>query len=262
MQDCLAAIGGLLRWNVSNQVRDPRYTGDASTDPHLPQNYFRETSCIPLLAPLLLFPQPAALTASSLSGFAFQSWSEQKVINAGLVISLVRMLVGGAGTGRAGNQKALLASGLSRCLAELALASNAPAVLKSQVRSLLALSRPELTPTSQSLNALADILRLSQPNQEFLSALVVTPLIPPTSPSSTHDHTYGGSQDEAPHRSHRDSQDPREDQSETKWRRGTAVSAVVALTNLAVYGDGTRGRDGLRVRAAAAGLFEVGSFRV
>lgn len=43
------------------------------------------------------------------------------------------MLVGGAGTGREGNQKALLGSGLSRCLSELALASNAPAVLKSQV---------------------------------------------------------------------------------------------------------------------------------
>lgn len=33
--------------------------------------------------------------------------------------------------------------------------------------------------------------------------------------------------------------------------------AVIAMTELAVYGDGTRGRDGLRVRAAAAGLFEV-----
>lgn len=99
------------------------------------QNYFRETSCIPLLAPLLLFPQPAALNPASLASFAFQPWSEQKVINAGLVISLVRMLVGGAGTGRSGNQKALLTSGLTRCLAELALASNAPAVLKSQVRT-------------------------------------------------------------------------------------------------------------------------------
>ena len=45
------------------------------------------------------------------------------------------MLVGGAGSGRTGNQKALLNSGSTRCLAELALASNAPAVLKSQVRS-------------------------------------------------------------------------------------------------------------------------------
>lgn len=137
MQDCLAAIGGLLRWNVSNQVRDGLFSlARRKLTPALgAQNYFRETSCIPLLAPLLLFPQPAALSTPSLSAFAFQSWSEQKVINAGLVISLVRMLVGGAGTGRAGNQKALLMSGLTRCLAELALASNAPAVLKSQVSS-------------------------------------------------------------------------------------------------------------------------------
>ncbi len=97
------------------------------------QNYFRETSCIPLLAPLLLFPQSNPLTSEALSAFALQSWSEQKVINAGLVITLIRMLVGGAGSGRSGNQKALLASGVTRCLAEMALASNAPAVLKSQV---------------------------------------------------------------------------------------------------------------------------------
>jgi hypothetical protein len=59
------------------------------------------------------------------------------VINAGLVISLVRMLVGGAGSGRAGNQKALLQTGLTRCLIEMGLASNAPAVLKAQVRLCL-----------------------------------------------------------------------------------------------------------------------------
>lgn len=97
------------------------------------QNYFRETSCIPLLAPLLLFPRANALTPTSLSAFAFQSWSEQKTINAGLVISLVRMLVGGAGSGKMANQKALLVSGVSRCLIELGLASNAPVVVKSQV---------------------------------------------------------------------------------------------------------------------------------
>jgi hypothetical protein len=97
------------------------------------QNYFRETSCIPLLAPLLLFPRANALTPTSLSTFAFQSWSEQKTINAGLVISLIRMLVGGAGSGKMANQKALLVSGVTRCLIELGLASNAPMVVKSQV---------------------------------------------------------------------------------------------------------------------------------
>ncbi|GAA5926865.1 hypothetical protein JCM3775_007063 [Rhodotorula graminis] len=228
VQDCLAAIGGLLRWNVSNQ------------------NYFRETSCIPILAPLLLFPRPNALSAQSLATFAFQSWSEQKVINAGLVISLVRMLVGGAGgSGRSQNQDALLKTGLTRCLIELALASNAPAVLKSQ-----------------SLNALADIMRSSPDNQTLLTSLIVTPLIPPVTPSSP--ETYVG-EDGMEHPRSSVDQDRDEDDDEhaqhhrapppTKWRRGTPVPAVVAVTALSVNGDGTPGREGLRVRAAAANLF-------
>lgn len=227
------------------------------------QNYFRETSCIPLLAPLLLFPQPTALTPASLSGFAFQSWSEQKVINAGLVILLVRMLVGGAGTGRAGNQKALLTSGLTRCLFELALASNAPAVLKSQVNSLSALFHLVLLLTTllQSLNCLADIVRLSPLNQEFLANLNVAPLIPPQSPSAgqSDQHAYGSNNEESTSQAGQYSEGGgrESDQIENKWRRGEEMAAIVALTNLAVHGDGTRGRDGLRVRAAAVGLLEV-----
>ncbi|GAA5832882.1 hypothetical protein JCM11251_000516 [Rhodosporidiobolus azoricus] len=233
VQDCLAAVGGLLRYNISNQ------------------NYFRETSCIPLLAPLLLFPRPNALSPQSLSTFAFQSWSEQKVINAGLVISLVRMLVGGAGSGRLANQKALLQTGLTRCLMELALASNAPAVLKSQ-----------------SLNALADILRLSPDNQSLLTSLIITPLIPPLAPSSpeTYDHEAQDPNhpDYDPHALHghgqhdhqHDHQQHGFEPSRNKWTRGDPVPAVVAVVSLAVDGDGTPGREGLRVRAAAAALFE------
>ncbi|KAM0793553.1 hypothetical protein ACM66B_000990 [Microbotryomycetes sp. NB124-2] len=224
VQDCLAAIGGLLRWNVSNQ------------------NYFRETSCIPLLAPLLLFPQPKALTPATLAAFAFQQWSEQKVINAGLVLSLVRMLVGGAGSGRAGNQKALLSSGITRCLAELALASNAPAVLKSQ-----------------SLNALGDILRNSPPNQEALTNLVLTPLIPPLAPSQPEHYPADGEhigEDERTSFDRASAGQPVVAPSESKWRRGRPTPAVVATVQLSVNGDGTPGREGLRVRAAAANLFE------
>lgn len=281
VQDCLAAIGGLLRWNVSNQVSRYHFSLSRAslTSRSLSQNYFRETSCIPLLAPLLLFPQPAALNSQTLSAFAFQSWSEQKVINAGLVISLVRMLVGGAGTGRAGNQKALLTSGLTRCLAELALASNAPAVLKSQVSCFLeSRRRLELTlgTVSQSLNALADILRNSPPNQEALTSLILTPLIPPLAPSSVETYHAAGDEtadfDERGASRHpsqlrgegsggdRDEHNERGEQiapSENKWKRGKKMPAVVATTALAVNGDGTPGREGLRVRAAAAGLFEV-----
>lgn len=45
------------------------------------------------------------------------------------------MLVGGAGPGKLMNQKGLLASGVTRCLIELGLASNAPGVVKSQVKA-------------------------------------------------------------------------------------------------------------------------------
>ncbi|SCZ90568.1 BZ3500_MvSof-1268-A1-R1_Chr1-3g02071 [Microbotryum saponariae] len=228
VQDCLAAIGGLLRWNVSNQ------------------NYFRETSCIPLLAPLLLFPQPKAQTPASLSAFAFQSWSEQKVVNAGLVLSLVRMLVGGAGAGREANQKALLTSGMSRCLAEMALASNAPSMLKSQ-----------------AMNALADILRLSPPNQAALNSLIVVPLIRPmASPPAEHynpDYDDGEPAQQRGGGSRSDDEDEDEvdrRSNRSKWRKGTPAPAVIAVVRLAVVGDGTPGRSGLRVRAAAANLFQ------
>ncbi|GAA5870219.1 hypothetical protein JCM16303_001931 [Sporobolomyces ruberrimus] len=283
VQDCLAAIAGLLRWNVSNQ------------------NYFRETSCIPLLAPLLLFPRANALNSHSLSTFAFQSWSEQKTINAGLVISLVRMLVGGLGSGKMMNQKALLTSGVSRCLIELGLASNAPVVVKSQ-----------------ALHALADILKLSPPNQELLTSLIVTPLIPPRPATAVFSSSLQGgafpeeydqqggevydsprngggggrrSQDDPlsnsahsqqyRHDEHgqysgrgpegeydddeRDGQgggdfsrpSPRSNGGSTKWKKGTPVPAVVAVVSLAVNGDGVSvAREGLRIRAAAANLFQ------
>jgi len=43
-----------------------------------------------------------------------------------------------------------------------------------------------------------------------------------------------------------------------KWKRGQPVPAVVAVVSLAVEGDGvSEGREGLRIRAAAANLFQV-----
>lgn len=70
-----------------------------------------------------------------LDGFAKQRWSPQKVINAQLVLAIIRIMVGGAGKGRTDNQKAMLISGLTRALLELALASCAPSALKAQVGS-------------------------------------------------------------------------------------------------------------------------------
>lgn len=94
----------------------------------------------------------------------------------------------------------------------------------------------------QSLNALADILRLSQPNQDAFASLIVTPLIPPS--TASHDQSYstenGGELDAGSDR----------------WHRGIPESAVLSTIDICVHGDGTPGREGVRVRAAAAGLFE------
>jgi hypothetical protein len=55
----------------------------------------------------------------------------------------------------------MVSGGVTRCLVELALASNAPSVLKSQ-----------------ALNTLTPIITSSVPNQTLLSSLVLSPLMP------------------------------------------------------------------------------------
>ncbi|MBW0473962.1 hypothetical protein O181_013677 [Austropuccinia psidii MF-1] len=141
VQDCLLCVGQLLRYNVSNQ------------------NYFRETSCIPHLAPMLLFPPIQDPHPAALDAFATQPWTEQKISNALLIIALARTLVSGAGTGKAASQRALLNGGFARCLAEIGLASTAPEIVKCE-----------------SLHTLASIIRDSEISQEFLSKLVLSPL--------------------------------------------------------------------------------------
>lgn len=225
VQDCLSAVAGLLRYNVSNQVCVRSCSLDIADT--LDQNYFRETSCIQLLTPLMLFPSTAMLSnpnspeaQHALDAFAFQEWPQQKAINAQMVLHLVRTLMTGAGEGRMQNQKALLAAGLTHCLIELALASSAPPSLKTI-----------------ALNALADLLAQSPPNQDFLSNLQVMPLIPaPPSGDS-----------EAPQRT---------------WQRAQPVSAVLALVGMAIEGEpgsetDPNDRESLRLRAAAVRVFEV-----
>ncbi|KZT55697.1 hypothetical protein CALCODRAFT_484572 [Calocera cornea HHB12733] len=140
-QDCLLAIELLLRFNVSNQ------------------NYFRETSNVPRLPPLLLFPSPPPSPAEpSPQSFALQFWDAQKLANATAVVRLVQVLLRGVGAGKEQNQMALLASGMTRCLVELGLASNAPTSLKIH-----------------ALNALSTLLATSPANQSLLSSLSLTP---------------------------------------------------------------------------------------
>ncbi|ORY26157.1 p115 like vesicle tethering protein [Naematelia encephala] len=140
VQDALTVVGCLLRFNVSNQ------------------NYFRELSLIPQIPPILGFPSTLGPEDQSPDEFALQFWPEQKIYNAGLALGLVRMLVGGPG---GNNQSAMVSGGVTRCLLELALASNAPNGLKSQ-----------------ALNTLTPILTSSVPNQTLLSTLMLAPLIP------------------------------------------------------------------------------------
>ncbi|KAL7413626.1 p115 like vesicle tethering protein [Mrakia frigida] len=202
VQDCLAAVGTLLRFNSSNQ------------------NYFREISQIPRLPPLLLFPSPPpSSTEAAPDEFSLQYWPEQKITNAGLVLGLVKLLV--AGGSPAGNQNAMLASGMTRCLLEMAMASNAPPILKAQ-----------------ALSSLTPLLRSSPPNQSFLSNLLVAPLVPlpPDDPESTTDQGVG-------------------------YTRLTARPATVSLVGLAVHGEEPGSAQGwsgvgLKVRKAAVGVFE------
>ncbi|WVQ77812.1 hypothetical protein IAR50_007502 [Cryptococcus sp. DSM 104548] len=138
VQDALAAVGYLLRFNVSNQ------------------NYFRELTLIPQIPRILGFPSLSKDEATP-EEFALQYWPEQKVDNTSLVLGLVRMLVGGPG---GGNQNAMVASGVTRCLLEVSLASNAPAAIKSQC-----------------LSTLTPILTSSQTNQDLLASLQLSPLL-------------------------------------------------------------------------------------
>ncbi|KAJ9105211.1 hypothetical protein QFC20_004346 [Naganishia adeliensis] len=152
VQDVLVAIGSLLRFNVSNQ------------------NHFRELSLIPLLPPMLYFPSPPpSIDTPAPDDFTLQYWPEQKLLNAGLVLGVIRMLVGSPG---GGNQSAMVASGVTRCLLELALSSNAPASLKAQ-----------------ALNTLTPIMLASPKNQALLSTLVMAPLI---AVPADEEHPQGG----------------------------------------------------------------------
>lgn len=171
VQDTLVAIGSLLRYNVSNQVRFAAASLDRETLMTLaPQNYFRELSLIPLLPPILYFPSPAPpLETPAPDDFTLQYWPEQKLVNAGLVLGLIRMLVGSPG---GGNQTAMVSSGVTRCLLEIALSSNAPGPLKAQ-----------------ALNTLTPIMLASPPNQGLFSSLSLAPLL---AVAADEEHPNGG----------------------------------------------------------------------
>ncbi|KAG6865473.1 hypothetical protein C0991_002300 [Blastosporella zonata] len=127
----LTCVDGLLRFNTSNQ------------------SYFRETPLPPVLCSLLLFPPNLQLRDAAPQEFALQFWDKQKQTNASLIIGILGMLIGSKGSSPQES------TAFTRCLVEIALASNAPTPLKTQC------------------------LRLLPPNLIFpLSDLILTPYMP------------------------------------------------------------------------------------
>ncbi|KAJ6631339.1 p115 like vesicle tethering protein [Mycena sp. CBHHK59/15] len=112
-QEALACVDGLLRFNTSNQ------------------SYFRETPLPPVLCSLLLFPPNLPTQEAAPQEFALQFWDDQKLANASLVVGVMGMLISPKGN------SAQEVSAFTRCLVEIALASNAPTPLKTQALRLL-----------------------------------------------------------------------------------------------------------------------------
>ncbi|KAJ7125418.1 p115 like vesicle tethering protein [Mycena epipterygia] len=112
-QEALACVDGLLRFNTSNQ------------------SYFRETPLPPVLCSLLLFPPSLPMHEAAPQEFALQFWDDQKLSNASFVVGIMGMLIGSS----KGNS--VQVSAFTRCLVEIALASNAPTPLKTQALRLL-----------------------------------------------------------------------------------------------------------------------------
>ncbi|KDR75604.1 hypothetical protein GALMADRAFT_140233 [Galerina marginata CBS 339.88] len=110
-QGALTCVDGLLRFNSSNQ------------------SYFRETSLPPVLCALLQFPVSLDVDATAPQEFALQFWDDQKRANTSLIIGIMGMLIGSKG-----HSESLP---FTRCLIEMALASNAPTSLKTQALRLL-----------------------------------------------------------------------------------------------------------------------------
>ncbi|KAF7350880.1 hypothetical protein MSAN_01650100 [Mycena sanguinolenta] len=130
--EALACVDGLLRFNTSNQ------------------SYFRETPLPPNLCSLLLFPPNLPMHEAAPQEFALQFWDDQKLSNASLVVGIMGMLI--SSSKGSSTQEV---SAFTRCLVEMALASNVPTPLKTQA------------------------LRLLPANLNFpLSGLVVTPYCP------------------------------------------------------------------------------------
>jgi hypothetical protein len=154
VQDCLQLTHNLLRYNVSNQ------------------NLFRESSCIQVLPKLLVSRvQGPKNTLREISLIDPENeWTDQKIINATLILGLIRILVVPNNPNTTVNQNVMFQCKIMDILIDLAFCPRIPNKLKCQ-----------------AFYAIADIIRGNTTNQDSFAKHVIRSgeVIDPTSPVIT-----------------------------------------------------------------------------
>ncbi|KND03311.1 uncharacterized protein SPPG_02358 [Spizellomyces punctatus DAOM BR117] len=135
VQDCLQLTHNLLKYNVSNQ------------------NLFRETSCIQRIPSLLtvrtMLPDRSTPVDIPLSHESIV-WADQKIVNAVLVLELVRILAAPKNPSAAVNQNVMNHAKIVPVLIEIGLSARIPVKVKTQ-----------------ALYALGDVVRGHKANQDL-----------------------------------------------------------------------------------------------
>ncbi|ORY93958.1 p115 like vesicle tethering protein [Syncephalastrum racemosum] len=138
VQDSLALMHNLLRYNVSNQI------------------YFRETSCMQEIPGLLGY---VGDSDADHVPYSYEDWPPQKLANTVLVLELIRILTEPDGANTGVNQKFLAQSGILLPVIQLGICSNAPPVVRTE-----------------AIYALAFVIRANAINQDlFAKAVVASP---------------------------------------------------------------------------------------
>ncbi|OUM68582.1 hypothetical protein PIROE2DRAFT_53192, partial [Piromyces sp. E2] len=140
VQDCLQLTHNLLRYNVSNQ------------------NLFRESSCIQVLPKLLVSRVQGpknTLREISLTD-PENEWTDQKIVNATLILGLIRILVVPNNPNTTVNQNVMFQCKIMDTLIDLAFCPRIPNKLKCQ-----------------AFYAIADIIRGNTTNQDSFAKHVI-----------------------------------------------------------------------------------------
>ncbi|OMH81838.1 General vesicular transport factor [Zancudomyces culisetae] len=137
IQDCLQLLHNLLGYNVSNQ------------------NFFRETSCIQKLTPLLQY-DPGE---KELAGYVEEesTWKDQEIRNMITILDIVRMLVRPGNINTENNQKVMQQCGVISPLLQHALSVEVPNAIRAQ-----------------ALCTVGDIIRGNSDNQQLFQRILIT----------------------------------------------------------------------------------------